>query len=384
MRICHITPHLPPDQAANALLPFHLGQWAREFGDQVSYLAHPARHTGRSVLPGPVTWVPRRKPRGTPGVSRGRLSALCRAVYIARIALPQIREADLVHVHSNGLLSEFGAQLAAWLRTPTVLTLYGTEIWHYRPRAVDLFARAYRRAAHVTFYSRGLFDRAQELGLLQSHASVIYPPVDAGFAWRDQGARAAARRLLGLTRQHVLLNVKRLHPLAGQRYLIEALPEVLRACPDTQLIICGSGPLLEELQRRAAEAGVAAHTSFTGQVDNHTIATYCTAADVFVLPSLLEACPTVAVEALACGTPVVSSDNPGGCELHEIFGDDLQVVPRESAAALAGAIIEGLTHPRRTRDTTAAHIDREFRPSIVHGRFREVYRHALEARAPRG
>ena len=330
------------------------------------------------------TWVPRRKPHATPGVSRRRLSALGRAVYIARVALPLIREADLVHVHSNGLLSEFGAQLAAWLRTPTVLTLYGTEIWHYRPRAVDLFTRAYRHAAHVTFYSRGLLERAEELGLRRPHASVIYPPVGAGFAWRDRGAQAAARRALGLTRQHVLLNVKRLYPLAGQRYLIEALPEVLRACPDTQLIVCGSGPLLKELQSRAAEAGVTEHVSFAGQVDNGTIATYCTAANLFVLPSLLEACPTVALESLACGTPVVSSDNPGGCELHEIFGDDLRVVSRKSAAALAGAIIEGLTHPRRASDTTVAHIDREFRPSIVHGRFREVYRHALEAPSPRG
>ena len=43
MRICHITPHLPPDQAANALLPYHLGLWAREAGDEPVYIAHPSR-----------------------------------------------------------------------------------------------------------------------------------------------------------------------------------------------------------------------------------------------------------------------------------------------------------------------------------------------------
>ena len=41
MRICHVTPHLPPDQAANALLPFHLGCWARDAGDDPFFIAHP-------------------------------------------------------------------------------------------------------------------------------------------------------------------------------------------------------------------------------------------------------------------------------------------------------------------------------------------------------
>jgi hypothetical protein len=43
VRICHVTPHLPPDQAANALLPYHLGCWARDAGDEVSFIAHPPR-----------------------------------------------------------------------------------------------------------------------------------------------------------------------------------------------------------------------------------------------------------------------------------------------------------------------------------------------------
>ena len=47
MRILHFTPHLPPDQAANALLPWQLGNWFLDAGDQVGYIAHPPRATGR-------------------------------------------------------------------------------------------------------------------------------------------------------------------------------------------------------------------------------------------------------------------------------------------------------------------------------------------------
>ena len=75
-----------------------------------------------------------------------------------------------------------------------------------------------------------------------------------------------------MRQRHVLVNVKRLHPLAGQRYLLEALGEVVRTHPDTRLVICGTGPLLDELKGVARANGVRAHVTFAGLVDNQTIA----------------------------------------------------------------------------------------------------------------
>src|SRR5687768_13676857 len=248
MRILHVTPHLPPDQAANALLPWQLGQWAREAGDAVEFVAHPPRAGGHAALAGPVSWVSRR----TDGfVSRAvKLGSLVYA-YRARLALaPAIARADVVHVHSNGLLPELAALLARRAGKPVVLTLYGTEIWHYRPRRFgpDLFTRAYREASSVTFYSERLRAHAQGLGLTRRGMDVIYPPVAPAFTYHDETAQADARADLGIANRHVLVNVKRLHPLAGQRHLIEAMNEVVRVHPDTRLIVCGTGPLLGELQ----------------------------------------------------------------------------------------------------------------------------------------
>src|SRR5947209_14677390 len=63
VRIVHITPHLPPDQAANALLPFHLGEWARARGDSVQFIAHPpALRSAEGQAGGTspdVAWIPR-------------------------------------------------------------------------------------------------------------------------------------------------------------------------------------------------------------------------------------------------------------------------------------------------------------------------------------
>jgi len=379
VRICHVTPHLPPDQAANALLPYHLGCWARDRGDQVSFIAHPPRASNdltwtAAQLPGPVVWIPARD--GDSAIARAlKLGAARTSLTIWRLARASIAAADVVHVHSNGLLAEVAALLANRAGKPVVMTMYGTEIWHYRPKRLgpDLFTRAYERAAHVTFYSHGLQTRAVELGLARHQTSVIYPPVAPEFVFHGEREQLEARQALGLRQRHVLINVKRLHPLAGQRFLLEALGEVIRTHPDTRLVICGTGPLLNELKAVARTSGVEAHVTFAGLVNNQTIAQYDAAADVFVLPSQLEACPTVALEALASGTPVVSTDNPGGVELGEIFGYDVTVVPRENPLALARAIIAVLDQKRRVRESTRRILEQEFRPAAVERQFREIY-----------
>ncbi len=389
MRICHVTPHLPPDQAANALLPYHLGCWSKEAGDQPLFVAHPARQArtqagaGRPSdlpLPGPVTWIPAES-RG-PAARALKVPGALGALRVLRRAGPSIAAADVVHVHSNGLLAEVCALAASRRGKPVVLTLYGTEIWHYRRRRLaDLFTLAYRRASHVTFYSRGLEERAVELGLGRPGTSVVYPPVASDFQKAPPGDKAAARAALGLRDAHILVNVKRLHPLAGQRFLIEALVTVLRTHPGTRLVICGTGPLHQELDTLARSAGVDGHVTFAGLVDNRTVALYNMAADLFVLPSLLEACPTVALEALACGTPVVSSDNPGGVELNRLFGADVTVVPRENALALARAIVDRLDDGQGVRPSTTALIEQDFRPSAVAARFYAIYRAVTQGSA---
>jgi glycosyltransferase involved in cell wall biosynthesis len=383
MRICHVTPHLPPDQGANALLPFHLGNWASLVGDEVTYVAHERRQAGADSaavpLAGPVTWL---TPPGRPVRGLGLLASVAAARRIIRAARPVLRAADVVHIHSNGLLAELCAWVAAREGKPSVLTLYGTEIWHYRARRwPDLFTRAYRSATLVTFYSHGLMERAKELGLDREGLRVNYPAVTDEFRGVGAEARAAARTALGFGDESVLVNVKRLHPLAGQRYLIEAMPEIVRRVPGTRLMICGTGSLARDLQSLSSSLGVADQVIFTGLLDNKTVAGYDTAADLFVLPSLLEACPTVALEALACGTPVVSSDNPGGVELRRVFGDDVVVVPRENPAALADAVVAMLRTRRRTTAATAAIIERELRPIPVAAGFRSLYEEARAMRA---
>jgi glycosyltransferase involved in cell wall biosynthesis len=225
----------------------------------------------------------------------------------------------------------------------------------------------------VTFYSRRLLERARALGLDRPGLSVVYPAVSEAFMPADRDLRTRWRRELGIAEPLVVLNVKRLHELAGQRYLIEAFARLARDRKDIRLILCGTGPLRRRLEDQAAAAGVAPKITFTGLLPNDQVARYAAVADIFVLPSLLEALPTVAVEALAAGTPVISADHPGGVELNEMFGADVSIVPRQDADALGDALAQALEQPRRATARTAALVREHFGPAPIQAAYLEIY-----------
>ena len=357
------------------MLPAQLGAWGAAAGHEITFVTQdPAQgRTQAAPLPGQVRRVSARR-SSSPVVRFLRVDSWMRARAISAALHEMAAGRDLVHLHSNGLIIEVASAWAGRRGIPTVLTLYGTEIWHYKRRwPIDPFTRAYMKATAVTFYSQRLLDRALSIGLKRPGLSVVYPAVSESFVARDADTRAAWRRELGINEPVVVLNVKRLHELAGQRYLIEAFARVARRRDDVRLVICGTGPLKQDLEERASALGVTAKITFAGLVANDMVARYAAVADVFVLPSLLEALPTVAVEALAAGTPVISADHPGGLELNEIFGDDVSVVPRQNAQALAERLADALATPRRTLPRTGTLVRDRFSAAAVRRAYAAVY-----------
>jgi glycosyltransferase involved in cell wall biosynthesis len=379
MRICHVTPHLPPARSASAQLPSCLGHWARRAGDEVVYISHRHHDALQERPPGDVLWIRSRSERMRGGQSK-QVASLAEALRIWRHARPWLRGADLVHVHGRGLLAELTGLLARTMKKPVVLSLYGAEVWHYRrTRFPDLFGRIYRAATQVTFASRGLLEHAQALGLSRAGLRVIPPAIPEDITCPDRDAQLALRHTLGLDEAPLIVNAKDLHPLARHRDLVDAMPLVRRERPDAGLIIFGTGPLRAEIQAQVQGLGLADHVRLAGLADTHTVSRFSAAADLFVLPSLLEACPVAALEALSAGTPIVSADSPGGVELGALFGADVTVVPARAPAQLAQAILAGLAQPRRAGPGTRAVLEHHFRPAVVEGAFQRVYADALEA-----
>jgi glycosyltransferase involved in cell wall biosynthesis len=107
----------------------------------------------------------------------------------------------------------------------------------------------------------------------------------------------------------VVLSVGRLTEQKNQELLLNAFSDV---CGDenVKLVLVGQGERAAALETLAGELGVADHVEIREWVDN--IYAYMGSADVFVLTSKWEGLPTVLIEALACGCPVVSTDCPSG------------------------------------------------------------------------
>jgi glycosyltransferase involved in cell wall biosynthesis len=152
---------------------------------------------------------------------------------------------------------------------------------------------------------------------------------------------------------------------------------VRAARPGAQLRIAGVGETEGAVRAAIERLRLDGAVQLLGLVPNERVAALQAAADLFVLSSVLEATPTVALEALASGTPVVSTDSPGGVELAAIFRDDMTIVPRRDPAALARAILAFLGRPHRTGAETSRLIDERFRLAGVAGRYLALYEEAL-------
>jgi len=365
MKLVMVTPHLPPHQAANALLPHLLGKSLGVCGHEVGFL---------TMGPGPdrpdAVYIKRR-----PLLRLTRVPQALEAAETIWKGRSLLRSADVVHIHSNTWMNQVAARLSVRERKPYVLTHYGTEIWHHdgRNRA---FRRLNRDAHHVTFYSEALLAKAVEMKVPMRASSVIYPAVADEFRPPDPALREAVRRRYDVSTGCLLLNVKRLHPLADQATLLEAVAQVRRARGDVVLLIAGTGETEGALRSQAARLGIEAAVRFLGLVPNEEVCHLQGAADLFVLSSRLEATPTVALEALAVGTPVLSTDSPGGVELQEIFGDDVAIVRKQDPRALAEGILEFLRAPRRASQGALRIVEERFRLARVVERYLALYRGA--------
>jgi len=182
---------------------------------------------------------------------------------------------------------------------------------------------------------------------------VVAPGVDHAFF--GPGHRPQARRALGLPAGvPLLLFVGRIQPLKGADVAVRALA-ALRDHPSAHLVVVGgpSGPRGEEhmaqLQALVAQLGIAARVHFEAPQPHELLSTYYRAADVCVVPSRSESFGLVALEAAACGTPVVAAAVGGLTTLVEHARTGYLVepsTPEAFAAALSPVLADPLLAER--------------------------------------
>jgi len=157
--------------------------------------------------------------------------------------------------------------------------------------------------------------------------------------------RLAVRQELEVSRDATLLvTVAVLRELKGIQYMIRALPEVLDSFPNAYYLIVGDGAHRQALEDEVEKAGMREHVLFTGM--RKDIPRLLSASDVFVLPTLTEALPTVLAEAMAARLPIIASAVGGVPEMIR-NGDNGILVTAGNVQELATAVNNLLISPMR-------------------------------------
>lgn len=154
--------------------------------------------------------------------------------------------------------------------------------------------------------------------------------------------RTILRRNLGLAERHqVAAVVATFKEQKGHRYLLDALPEVLKNFPNLVVLFIGDGELKAALQNRTLELGLKNNVLFLG--NRQDVPTLLAASDLFILPSLWEGLPMALIEAMASGLPVIATQVSGTSQVM-IHGETGLLVKPGNSSELAHAIKELLSN----------------------------------------
>ncbi len=203
-----------------------------------------------------------------------------------------------------------------------------------------LIKRLYPWADGILAVSQGVSDDlSQLLGIPGERIKVIYNPSVVEAEVRKKAHAPLDHPWFRPGRPPVVVAVGRLQIQKDYPTLIHAFAQV-RKTRAARLLILGEGPKRSVLEALVRQLGLEQDVSLPGFVMNPY--SYMAQASLFVLSSRWEGLPTVLIEALCCGTPVVSTDCPSGPR--EILKDGQfgRLVPVEDANALARAILESL------------------------------------------
>lgn len=163
--------------------------------------------------------------------------------------------------------------------------------------------------------------------------------------------RGDARRALSLSLQaFVVLFVGGLEPLKAPHLLLQAFLKFHRKFPQAMLLFVGGGPLEGELKAKVREKGLENSVLFFGLVPHQNLPLFYNSADVFALPSAYEGMPTVVLEALACGTPVIVTRAGGGRQYPIREGKEGFVIERPASLLIEEALEKALCLPPETRE----------------------------------
>ena len=269
-------------------------------------------------------------------------------------------------------------------RLPLVISLHGSDVYVAERLAPARSAarHAFARAGFVTSCSDDLARRAIALGAAAERIETVPYGVDSVRFGPGVAVRAARRTELGIADNVPLcFAAGRLVHKKGFEYLVDAIGRT----PGVVLALAGEGTLDHALRAQAQAQGVAGRVLFLGNQPQDAVGEYFAAADMICAPSVrdnsgnVDGLPNVVLEAMASGTPLITTAAGGIGSVVEHERTGLIVAERDSAA-LANALQRILSDPVMAAEigrAARAEVQRRFGWERVAVRFEAAYARAL-------
>jgi glycosyltransferase involved in cell wall biosynthesis len=217
--------------------------------------------------------------------------------------------------------------------------------------------------------------------LLGRRAQVMYNSLDFRRFQNRQIDQAAKRAELGITPDALVIgSVGRLTRQKGYDILLHSIPTVLAHRPEVFFLIAGEGEMQNQLQAEAVQLGVDHAVRFLGRRTD--VEDLLEVFDLFVSSSRWEGLPTVLLESIAAGLPIVATKVSGTVELIKNGVNGL-LVPPENARSLAASIISVLSDLDRYRhgaNQMQHEIQNVFSIKIIADKHEDLYRTLLAAK----
>ncbi|MBC1371533.1 glycosyltransferase family 4 protein [Listeria booriae] len=174
--------------------------------------------------------------------------------------------------------------------------------------------------------------------------------VDANKFKPNELLRAETRIALGYSdADQVVMIARRLEAKNGVRYFVEAIPEMVATNPQIQCLIVGDGSERTYIEKFIKEHKLQHHVTMRTNIQNHEMPSYFNAADLVVLPSLMEATSIAGLEAMACAKPLLGTRVGGIPEIIEA-GRTGELIDAKSSKAIAVGVELMLANRQRLFD----------------------------------
>jgi glycosyltransferase involved in cell wall biosynthesis len=308
-----------------------------QWGHQVDLVVASAKGPYRSQVPHSVRLVDL-------GTTRTITAILPLARYL-RSELPDVLLSKVGHCNIVSLLSRklAGSATRVVIGEVSLMGISTKTAAQLRSRLIPFFAkRLYPRADAIIAVSQGVADDlASVLDLPFDKIDVIFDPVVTP-ELHERVGRPLDHHWFARGAPPVIIGVGRLDPEKDFLTLLRAF-NIVRRNRNVRLMILGEGPERLALESLAQKLGIADVVTLPGFVENPL--PFVANASVLALTSRFEGLPNVIIEALACGTPVVATDCPGGTT--EILDGGLygKLAPVGDFKEVARAIEETLENP---------------------------------------